>query len=132
MTMKRFINAIPKLAFIYLPLCIIAVDAAVLVSERLQPETEKAIRMVQESPSRKEEFTIQQHFYTTVYYQKSKGEDVTIEGWDADQPAGPNTPVMVVFGYEDSQGDHTALWEVDVKKKKITPRNEMAVNISRQ
>ncbi len=98
--------------------------------EYRQPESEKAIRLVRESKSRKENFTVQQYFYTTVYHRKEKGEPVEIEGWRAAQPGGPGAAVTVEFAYTDERGRASAVWEVDLKSKRITPRNPAADDIS--
>ena len=50
----------PSAVFIIIPVFIITVDAVVLVRERLQSNAQKAIRLVKESNSRKENFTVQQ------------------------------------------------------------------------
>jgi hypothetical protein len=128
--MKKFPGNWTKLVFILVPLCIAAVDAAVLIKERRQPETEKAIRLVRESTSRKENFTVQQYLYTTVYYRKNRGEAIEIPGWRAEQAAGPGSVVTVEFSYRDRDGRHTAVWEVDLSEKRVTPKNEMANNLS--
>lgn len=120
----------PKLVFICVPLLIVAIDAVVLVGERLQPETQKAIRLVKESNSRKENFTVQQYLYTTVYHRKSNGEAITIEGWRATPSSEPDRSVMVEFGYADSSGVHVATWEVNVKDGTVTPKNDVALELS--
>ncbi len=81
--MTQLPNNWPKLVFILVPVLIVTVDAVVLVHERVQGETEKAIRLVRESSSRKENFTVQQYLYTTVYHRKGRGEAIMIEGWRA-------------------------------------------------
>jgi len=128
--MRWISNNWPRLAYIYLPLLIVTVDAVVLVSERLQPETEKAIRLVRESTSRKENFTVQQYLYSTVYHDKKKGESVEINGWRASAPSDPDMPMKVEFSYSDATGDHTAVWRADVKGGEVAPDNEAAGNLS--
>jgi len=120
----------PKLVFVYFPLLIIAVDAAVLVNEHLQPETEKAIRLVRESTSRKENFTVQQYLYSTIYHEKGLGEPIEIEGWQASASSNTDLPIMVEFSYTDARGRHTALWGANVKEKKVAPQNEDASDLS--
>jgi hypothetical protein len=120
----------PRLAYVYLPLLIITVDAMVLVSERLQPETEKAIRLVQESTSRKENFTVQQYLYSTIYHDKKKGEPVEIKGWRASASPDSDMLMTVEFGYTDASGDHTALWGANIKEGKVAPKNEAAGSLS--
>jgi hypothetical protein len=104
------------------------VDAVVLVRERLEPESKKLIRLVQESNSRKENFTVQQYLYTTVYYRMSRGEPITIQGWQTFQEEANGT--MVEFAYVDSEGIHVAKWAADPAKGTVTPRNELAVELS--
>jgi hypothetical protein len=130
LTVRRILNNWPKLVLLLVPLCVAVVSAAVLVIEQGQPETQKAMRLVKESMSRKENFTVQQYLYTTVYHRKKKGEAIEIEGWRAEQPAGPGTPVMVEFSYSDSLGRHTSIWEVEMAEKKATPRNDAASDLA--
>jgi len=120
----------PKLVFILLPILIVAVDAVVLVGERLQPETQKAIRLVKESNSRKENFTVQQYLYTTVYHRKDNGEAITIEGWTATSLPEPDDVMVVEFSYSDSSGKHVATWEASLKDRAVTPKNEAALDLS--
>ena len=128
--MKKILRNWPELVFILLPLTIVTVDAAVLISEGLESETAKATRLVKESRSRKENFTVQQYLYTTVYYRKEKGEAVDIHGWQAAQPSGAQTPVTVTFSYSDRQGHHTATWEADVNRRNVIPKDETASKLS--
>ena len=128
--MKKFFSNWPRLVFILLPLTIATVDAAVLISEGLETQTARAIRLVKESRSRKENFTVQQYLYTTVYYRKEKGEAIEIHGWRAEQPSEPDAPVTVVFSYSDSKGEHVATWEVDLTSPDVIPQDEAASNLS--
>ena len=120
----------PRLVFIFVPLLIVIVDAVVLVGERVQPDTEKAVRLVKESNSRKENFTLQQYLYTTVYHRRTSGEPITIEGWRGTSSAEPGTPITVEFSYSDSSGNHVAIWEANLKTGTVTPKNEAALDIS--
>jgi hypothetical protein len=120
----------PKLVFVFVPVFIVTVDAVVLVNERLQPETQKAIRLVKESSSRKENFTVQQYLYTTVYHRKNNGEAITIEGWRATPSPESSAPMTVEFSYTDSSGKHVAIWEANLKGRKVTPKNEAALELS--
>ena len=128
--MRSVVGNWPKLVFIFLPLLILSIDAAILISERLQPETEKAIRLVKESSSRKENFTVQQYLYSTVFYFKKTGEPVTIEGWRAQDEAASNGPIVVEFAYADEAGRHVAAWEANIKEGKVTPLNQAASDLS--
>ena len=119
----------PRLALIYLPLLIVIADAAVLLGEQLQPDTEKAIRLVRESNSRKENFTIQQYLYSTVFYRKSRGEAIEIGGWRA-AASGADDYIAVEFSYSDAAANHVAKWEVSIKEKRVTPVNESARDLS--
>jgi hypothetical protein len=119
----------PKIVFIVLPLLIVCIDAFVLVRERRQPQTEKAIRLVKESNSRKENFTVQQYLYSTVYYRRDQGEEISIGGWRA-LPAQPDEPISVEFGYADSGGNHIAIWEASLKDGTVGARNEAALDLS--
>lgn len=130
MSFRNLLDKWPVLVLIFVPVSIVVVDAAALLTEYRQPEVEKAIRLVKESKSRKENFTVQQYFHTTVYHRKEKGEPVEIEGWRAAQPGGPDTPITVEFAYTDERGRASVVWEVELKAKRIIPRNEMADNIS--
>ena len=120
----------PKLVFIVVPLLIVVVDAVVLLGEHLQPDTEKAIRLVKESNSRKENFTLQQYLYTTVYYRKTRGEPITIEGWKATLSGEPDAPITVEFGYADSGGRCIAVWEANLRTGSVTAKNEAALDLS--
>lgn len=120
----------PKLVFILVPALIISVDAFVLVRESRQSPTEKAIRLVKESNSRKENFTVQQYLYTTVYYRRDRGEAITIGGWRAPASSEPDAPNVVEFSYSDSSGEHVAVWEADLKDKTVTPKNESSLDLS--
>jgi hypothetical protein len=128
--MRWISNNWPRVALIYLPLFIITVDAAVLISEHSRPETEKAIRLVRESSSRKENFTVQQYLYSTIYYRKGMGDPVEIGGWRASESPDPEMPMTVEFSYADARGRHTALWGANVKEGTVTPQNEDASNLS--
>jgi hypothetical protein len=128
--MRKILGNWPKLVFILVPLTIITVDAAVMISEELEPETAKATRLVKESRSRKENFTVQQYLYTTVYYRKEKGEPIEIHGWRAEQASMPGGGVTVTFSYSDSQGPHIATWQADFKTRKVIPQDETASNVS--
>ncbi|HXG65820.1 MAG TPA: hypothetical protein VNO70_12000 [Blastocatellia bacterium] len=128
--MKKVLQNWPKLAFIFVPLFILTFDAAVLISERLEPDTQKAIRRVRESKSRKENFTVQQYLYTTVYHRQGEGEAITIDGWRAEPSPDAPDKIIVEFAYSDATGRHTALWEVPMKGKKVIPRNEIAGELS--
>ena len=120
----------PRLVFIFVPLLIVTVPATVLVCEHLQPETEKAIRLVRESHSRKENFTIQQYLYATVYHRKAGGEPVTIEGWRATPASETRGPLIVEFSYEDSDGKHDAMWEAVLEVGLVIPKNQAALDLS--
>ena len=120
----------PRLVFISVPLVIVIVDAVVLVGEHFQPGAEKAIRLVKESNSRKENFTVQQYLYTTVYHRQKSGEAIEIEGWRATASAEPRAPVTVEFGYADSTGGHVAIWEANLRDGTVTPKNETALGLS--
>lgn len=120
----------PKLVFILVPLLIVIVDATVLVGERLESDTQKAIRLVKESNSRKENFTVQQYLYSTVYHRKNNGEVITIEGWRAAPSAEPGAPITVEFSYSDSRGRHVGVWEASTSDGSVRPKNETALELS--
>jgi hypothetical protein len=119
----------PRLAFVYLPLLIVAVASTLLLREQLQPATDKAIRLVRESNSRKENFTVQQYLYSTVFYRKRQGEPVEIEGWRATVPPDANEAI-VEFSYSDAGGRHVATWQADVKTGQTTPLDGAARELS--
>lgn len=106
------------------------VDAVVLVGERLEPDTEKAIRLVKESSSRKENFTLQQYLYMTVYHRKNNGEAITVDDWCATPSPEAGTPMIVEFSYTDSSGEHVAIWEANLRDGSVTPKNEAALDLS--
>ena len=118
----------PRLVFVLLPLSIITMDAVVLVAEHLQPDSAKAIRLVRESNSRKENFTVQQYLYATLYYRTEHGEPITIEGWHASVV--DSDGIMVEFRYTDSSGSHAAIWQANLERGTVTAENETAVELS--
>jgi len=120
----------PRLVFIVVPLLIVGVDAVVLMGERRQPAAEKAIRLVKESNSRKENFTVQQYLYSTVYHRKKSGEAIAIEGWQTASPIDPGEPIAVEFKYADSTGNHVAIWDANLKDGTVNPMNETALDLS--
>jgi hypothetical protein len=120
----------PKLVFIFVPLLIVILDAAVLLGEHLRPDTQKAISLVKESNSRKENFTVQQYLYTTVYHRQRNGEPISIGGWRATPSTELGGPMAVEFSYTDSEGEHVGVWEATLKDGKVSPRNEIAVELS--
>jgi hypothetical protein len=120
----------PKLVFIFVPIVIVTVDAVVLVRERLRPDAQKAIRLVKESNSRKENFTVQQYLYVTVYHRRDSGEAVTIGDWRAESSPEPGALYIVNFSYADSSGDHIAIWEADLKDGTVLPKNETALELA--
>jgi hypothetical protein len=130
--MKKIVSNWAKLVFIILPLCIMAMDAAILFAEWRQPDSQKALRLVRESKSRKENFTVQQYLYATIYHRQDKGEELIIEGWRAD-PAAPSAgKFSISFTYTDANGQHTPVWEADTKEKKVIPQNKEARDLSWQ
>src|SRR5689334_5468263 len=99
----------PTLVFILVPVLIITVDVVVLVNERFKPDSQKAVRLVKESGSRKENFTVQQYLYTTVYHRKATGEAISIDGWRVSAEGQRGVPITVEFSYSDSSGRHVAV-----------------------
>src|SRR5262245_45056982 len=120
----------PRLVLIVVPVLIVIVGGGVRTYEGLQPETKKAIRLVKESNSRKENFTIQQYLYTTVYHRADLGEALAIEGWRASPSAESAEETVVDFVYRDSEGTHVATWSANVSKKSVAPRNDAARDLS--
>lgn len=120
----------PRLVFIVVPLLIVVIDAVVLMGEHLQPDAEKAIRLVRESNSRKENFTLQQYLYMTVHHRKRDGQPITIEGWRATPSPEAATPMIVEFTYTDSSVEHVAIWEANLRNGAVTPKNEAALDLS--
>jgi hypothetical protein len=117
-----------KVVLLFLPLSIAALDLAAIVSEHLQPETEKAIRLVKESASRKENFTVEHYLYSIL--QGDRGDDFKVEGWRANRQGGPETPITVEFDYTKGGVRHALLWEVDLKAQKVKPITQEADYIS--
>jgi hypothetical protein len=115
---------------IAIPVVVFLVDAVVLISERLDSDGEKAIRIVKESSSRKENFTVQQHLYSTIYHRADQGDHIQIAGWQAKQLSGDGSPILVEFGYKESGAARVAEWEVDLDSGKSTPLNQTASGLS--
>ncbi|MFY9608307.1 MAG: hypothetical protein WAU45_06780 [Blastocatellia bacterium] len=126
---KRLLDDWPRIVFAGVPLAIIIVVGGLLVAERFQSDADKAIQLVKESNSRKENFSVQQYLYATVYHRRDQGEPITIEGWSA-EPSQSSSPIKVEFVYTDADGQHAAMWEASIREKTVTPRNETASNIS--
>ena len=126
---RRAVGFWPKLVLVGVPLGIIVVAGGLMMAEHLQTDAYKAIRLVKESSSRKENFTVQQYLYFTVYHRRDEGEAIAIEGWRAG-PAQAAAPIKVEFGYTDGEGRHIATWEASVQEGRVTPRNETASDVS--
>jgi hypothetical protein len=129
-TLRRFLDHWPKMVFVYLPLLVVTGAATVLVHEQRQPDADKAIRLVRESNSRKENFTVQQYLYSTVFYRQRRGEPVQIDGWRASPSPDPAGAIIVQFSYSDSGGAHVATWKADVSAGQTTPLNDAARDLS--
>lgn len=127
---KRFLRVWPTLTLIALPLCVMIVDAAVLLKEGSESSSEVAIRVVKESASRKENFTVQQYLYATVYHRRDAGEDVRIAGWGAEEPASGSKRVVVTFAYSEGGVSNVAVWDVDLDRRKVAPTNDAARELS--
>jgi hypothetical protein len=130
--MRNLLHNWTKLVFVVLPICIVVIDAAILFAEWRQSDSQKAIRLVKESKSRKENFTVQQYLYATIYHRRDKGAAIVIEGWGAEADAEAADKFSITFTYTDSNGQHTALWQADVKGKKVIPKNQQAGDLSWQ
>ena len=128
-TSNRLLRNWPKLVFACVPLAIVIGAGGLLLAEHFQSGADRAIRLVKESNSRKENFTVQQYLYATVYHRRDQGEPITIEGWRADL-AEPGAPAKVEFNYIDGEGRHSAAWEASLQEGRVTPRNEIARDIS--
>ena len=63
------------------------------------------------------------------HHRRDQGEPITIEGWRADL-AEPGAPAKVEFNYIDGEGRHSAAWEASLQEGRVTPRNEIARDIS--
>src|SRR5258708_36085488 len=128
--MRNLFNNWARLALVAIPLAIIFEASSVLIYEHNQSRTDRAIRLVKESISRKEDFTVQQFLYTTVYWNRNRGQAVAIEGWRAAPLGGESGLVEVEFGYSDASGKLAATWEADLEKKTVIPRNQLARDLS--
>lgn len=128
--MKALIDNWPKFAFLFIPILIVAVDAAIIIEEKKDSSEEKAIRLVRESRSRKENFTVQQYLYMTVYYRRDKGEQINIEGWRTRQQSEFSKSFVVSFSFVDNNEEQVALWNVDLESKQIIATNDDAKSIS--
>ncbi len=127
--MKSWFANWHKIALIALPLCVVVASATAMLHDWRQPDSEKAIRLVRESKSRKENFTVQQYLYATVYHRQKQGEPITIEGWQAQAEA---ANFLVSFRYTDAAGQRLATWEANLKEAKVTPQNQEAKELSWQ
>lgn len=132
---NRTVDRWPSLALIYLPLLLIAVAGTVLILEHRQADTERAIRIVRESNSRKENFTIQQYLYSTVFHRQRLGENIEIEGWRATPSLANSLPddsasIVVEFSYRDNLGRHDAHWRANLMGDRATPLDDAARDLS--
>ena len=125
----RLLENWPRLVFILVPSIALLFAVAILTRERFESDAEKAIRLVKESNSRKENFTVQQYLYTTVYYRRDKGEQISISGWRARQADKPEA-LTIEFVYSDSDGEHVAAWRADLKASGVSPQNDAARDLS--
>ena len=127
--MRRLLKNWPLLVFTLVPLSIAAVSASVLIAEQQQADSAKAIRLVRESASRKENFTVQQYLYSTIYHRRDRGEAIEIRGWDAKQELN-NDPIRVQFTYVAEGKEETAEWLVNLPAEMISPANGSARELS--
>ena len=128
--MRSILDNWPKIVFLILPLCIAAVDAAVMIGEHRQSDAEKAIRLVRESNSRKENFTVQQYLYATIFHRQRLGQSVEVEGWRAVASPDSTASITVDFSYADGFGQHVATWEANLQENRVTPLNDAARDLS--
>jgi hypothetical protein len=126
---RRVLANWPSVVFVGVPLAIVIVAGGLLIAERFQSDADKAIRLVKESNSRKENFSVQQYLSATVYHRRDQGEPITIEGWRA-EPSHSSAPIKVEFVYTDAAGQHAPLWNVSLIEGTVSPGNETASNIS--
>ncbi|MEK6299336.1 MAG: hypothetical protein AABO41_01320 [Acidobacteriota bacterium] len=119
----------PRLVFALGLVVIIIVAGGLLAAEHFQSDADKAIRLVRESNSRKENFTVQQYLYATVYHRRDQGEPIAIGGWRAESSE-PGQPIRVEFSYSDAEWKRVAVWEASLEEGRVTPRNEIASDIS--
>src|SRR5262249_25085218 len=125
----RLLESWPRLVFILVPSIALLFVVAILTREHFESDAERAIRLVKESNSRKENFTVQQYLYTTVYHRKDKGEQISISGWRARQ-AEKSEALPIEFVYSDSEGEHVAAWLADLKASAVSPQNDAARGLS--
>jgi hypothetical protein len=118
------------LVLIAAALLLIVFEGSVVLVEQAQPETERSLRLVKESSSRIENFTIQQYLYTTVYHRRQAGKSIAISGWRAEQADGPDSAVMVEFSFAEDGAMHTATWVVDAASGRVTPKDRAARDMS--
>ena len=129
--MKRLYSRWPQLVLIGLPLLAIGFGATVLFAEWRQSDAEKAIRLVRESKSRKENFTVQQYLYATLYHRRDEGEAITITGWKAEpDPASAPSTFLVSFVFTDAGRERRAQWQADLREKNVTSMNQDAEDLS--
>jgi hypothetical protein len=124
----RLIESWPRLLLLIVPSAVLVLTGSLLLYEHFQSDTEKAIRLVKESGSRKERFTVQQYLYSTLYNRKDEGEQITIHGWEAARAEAGE--MRVVFTYIDSDGEHVAEWSANLDRSSVDPLNETARYLS--
>ena len=131
---KTFLSSWPRLVFIGVPSIIAVVSGGLLLAEHSQSDADKAIRLVKESNSRKENFNVQQYLYATVYHRRAQGEPITITGWRASllpaEHSLQDLSATVDFVYSDSEGEHVASWEASLREGRVSAKNEAARELS--
>lgn len=127
---RRFIGEWPAPILILVPLLIGVADSAILLGRRAEPVPDKAIRLVKESSSPIESFSIQQYLNGTLYYRKERDSSIRIQGWTAHATPEVAGRVSVEFGYSEGAAIHLAHWNVDVATRKVSPDNADAASLS--
>jgi hypothetical protein len=112
------------------PIFIAVTDAAIVLGRRVEPATEKAIRIVKESSSPIESFSIEQYLNGTLYYRGQRDSNVRIQGWTAHTIPEVVGKVSVEFGYSEGATTHLAHWTVNVPTRKVNADNADAAALS--
>ncbi|HYM00931.1 MAG TPA: hypothetical protein VEZ90_18380 [Blastocatellia bacterium] len=127
---RGFVGKLSGAVLILVPVLVAAFDAAVIVRRRVEPTTQKAIRIVKESSSPIESFSIEQYLNSTLYYRKDRGSSIQIQGWTALETPGAADEVAVEFAYLEGATRHLADWTVDVRSNRVSSDNAEAAALS--
>jgi hypothetical protein len=115
--------------------------------ERIQAKEQQAIKMVQAYKTSDDAFSVVSNIQKKTDEDNRGGNKWTEEKWESGLPSQkdlvleklnqyftmfrPTGDYWVRFMYKDKDGAHEALWDVNIYSKKISPKNELAQQLSK-